>query len=460
METTVKRAAPGPLLVGYGKADITPAEPVPLGGYGNSMKRISTEVRDPLCASCIAVTDEAGETVLLFGIDVGGTGGVLRQMRSELARELGLADERVIFSASHTHAAPDLWLTQHPTIAAYIPFLKKQLCSAANMALADRLPGDLYIGAVQTQGLNFVRRYQLSDGRYVGYQSDIKESGLAVTGHETEADKQLQMLKFKRENAKDIFLANFQVHPHRGSSSQSTKISADIVGVFRDKLEKALDCHVIYITGAGGNINSKSEIKEENFTADYTEHGEALAAYALKAQDSLRKVDGGTVRTTVRTFDGTIDRSTESLLPVAKEALAYFKECGNISQTRAKYLPQGIHSPNHANMIINRANKPEQWPFDIWTVSIGDVAFAVAPYEMFDTQGMFIKENSPYPMTVITGYANGGFGYIPSAFAWGHGGYEVDNNYFAQGSAEKLADMYVEMLKEQYAQGKDPGNTL
>lgn len=452
--------APGQLLVGYGKTDITPADPVPLGGYGNGMKRISTEVADPLFATCIAMTDKAGDTVLLFGIDLGGTGGTLRQLRSELARELGLADERVIFSASHSHSAPDLWLPQHPAIAAYVPFLKKQLWAAADMALADRAAAELYIGDIQTQGLNFVRRYQLSDGRYVGYQSDIKEAGLPVIGHETQADRQLQLLKFKRHGKKDILLTNFQVHNHRGGGSQSKEVTSDIVGVFRNELEKALDCHAIYITGAAGNLNPKSEIMEENITADYKEHGAALAAYAVKAAASARKVNAGAVRATVRVVQTPIDHSTDVLVPIAKEALAYYKECGNISQARAKFLDQGIHCPAHANMIINRSGREKTWPFEIYAFAIGDVGFAVAPYEMFDTQGMFIKENSPYEMTVITGYATGAFGYFPSLFACPHGGYEVDNTYFAPGTAEMMADTYVDMLKELYAKDSDTKDTL
>jgi hypothetical protein len=40
------------LLVGYGKADITPLGPVPLGGYGNGLHRISTSVGDPIFATC------------------------------------------------------------------------------------------------------------------------------------------------------------------------------------------------------------------------------------------------------------------------------------------------------------------------------------------------------------------------------------------------------------------------
>lgn len=447
--------ASGQLLVGYAKADITPAEPVPLGGYGNGMKRISTEVADPLMATCIAMTDKAGDTVLLFGIDHGGTGGTLRQLRSELAQELGLADERVIFSASHTHSAPDLWLPQHPGIAAYVPFLKKQLWAVADMALADRAAAELYIGDIQTQGLNFVRRYQLADGRYVGYESDIKEAGVAVSGHETEADRQLQLLKFKRSGKKDILLANFQVHPHRGGGSKNTRITSDLVGVFRDRVAQELGCEVIYISGAAGNINPYSAIKEENITADYREQGAALAAYAVKADGALRKVNADAVKATVVTYDAQIDHSTDALVPVAKEALAYYKECGNISQTRAKFLDQGIHCPNHANMIINRSGRGKANPFEIYAFAIGDVGFAVAPYEMFDTQGMFIKENSPYEMTVITGYATGAFGYFPSLFACPHGGYEADNTYYVPGTAEKLADTFVDMLKQLHSGDAD-----
>lgn len=452
--------APGQLLVGYGKTEITPVNPVPLGGYGNSMKRISTNVKDPLFVTCIAMTDNADNTVLLFGIDVGSTGGVLRRYRVELAQELGLADDRVIFSASHTHSAPDHWLEENPAIAQYIVLLKKQLRAAAQIALEDRAPADLYIGDIQTQGLNFVRRYRLSDGRYVGYQSDVEEAGLPVTSHETEADRQLQLLKFKRDSKKDILLTNFQVHNHRGGGSQNKEVTSDIAGVLRSELEKTLDCHVIYITGAAGNLNPKSEIKEENIKADYKEHGAELAAYAMKAAETARKVNAGTIRSTVRVIQTPVDHSTDVLVPVAEAACDYFKECGSIGMTRAKFLSQGIHSPGHANMIISRSRKEKTWPFEIYAFAIGDVGFAVAPYEMFDTQGMFIKENSPYEMTVITGYATGAFGYLPSRFAFEHGGYEVDNTYYAPGTAEMMADTYVQMLKELYAEDSNTKNTL
>ena len=57
------------ILVGYGRADMTPTKPVPLGGYGNPAVRISEKVRDSLYATCVAFTDSEGNTALLFSTD-------------------------------------------------------------------------------------------------------------------------------------------------------------------------------------------------------------------------------------------------------------------------------------------------------------------------------------------------------------------------------------------------------
>ena len=57
------------MLVGFGSACITPEESVPLAGMGNTSKRMSTTILDDLYATCVAFTDEANRTVLLFTLD-------------------------------------------------------------------------------------------------------------------------------------------------------------------------------------------------------------------------------------------------------------------------------------------------------------------------------------------------------------------------------------------------------
>ena len=48
-----------------------------------------------------------------------------------------------------------------------------------------------------------------------------------------------------------------------------------------------------------------------------------------------------------------------------------------------------------------------------------------------------------YVTVIITGNS----GYIPSRAAYDYRSYEADTGYYARGTAEKLAEQYVEMLK-------------
>ena len=79
-------------------------------------------------------------------------------------------------------------------------------------------------------------------------------------------------------------------------------------------------------------------------------------------------------------------------------------------------------------------------------------AFITAPYEMFDINAMFVKENSPFETTFVMTVANGSNAYIASDSAFefnnGTGSYEVHNRNFPRGTAEALADNFVEMLNE------------
>jgi hypothetical protein len=55
-----------------------------------------------------------------------------------------------------------------------------------------------------------------------------------------------------------------------------------------------------------------------------------------------------------------------------------------------------------------------------------DVAIWSAPVELFCEISNAVRERSPFPFTFYFGYTNGWLGYLPTAEAWKHGGYEVD----------------------------------
>ena len=120
--------------VGYGMADITPKDSVPLGGYSRSDLRFSNGFISYLYASCLAVTDEADRTLLLFSLDQHNAHH-MDQLRSAVHTATGVPVENIIISVTHTHSAPDLTNTKQPSITSYLQLLEKQLAAAAVQAM-------------------------------------------------------------------------------------------------------------------------------------------------------------------------------------------------------------------------------------------------------------------------------------------------------------------------------------
>ena len=103
----------------------------------------------------------------------------------------------------------------------------------------------------------------------------------------------------------------------------------------------------------------------------------------------------------------------------------------------------------HAGAIVKHSKGPETMDMQLNTVSVGDLAFANVPYEMFDSNGKQIKERSPFKVTYVL-TCGAGAGYIPSALGFRNGGYSVDNCWFLPGVGEQFVDTLVDDLNKLY----------
>ena len=83
-------------------------------------------------------------------------------------------------------------------------------------------------------------------------------------------------------------------------------------------------------------------------------------------------------------------------------------------------------------------------------MSIGEIAFATTPYEMHDTNGMQVKEGSPFQMTFMCAYTNGQYNYVAADHAYILGGYEVNGGRFVRGTGEAVVARLDAMLDELY----------
>ena len=435
-------------LVGYGRADISPQESVPLKGFGSTSNRMSQNILDPLYATCLALTDPGGETVLLYGLDLISPGDQWPdQVVPAVSRATGIPQSHILASGTHTHSGPDMSNLDEPSIPRYCDFLEEQSVRAAKQALADRKSACLYGTITQTQSLNFVRRYILQDGSAAGDNYGNFDQS-PVDRHESEADRSMQLLKFVREGGEDVVVANFQVHPLRTGGMKKYDVSADLVGVMRMEMEARTGCRFLYFTGGAGNISPYSRIKEENVYRSYLEHGKAMADAAIAAQNDYRPLSLGAIKVDQVMLDCPTDHTQDHRVEEALYICSNFDATGDYTTWTAEAIKRGFHSVYHAGFVVTKSQRPHSVSVDLRTLSIGDVAFAFPPYEMFDSNAMQIKEGSPFPMTMVLACANGANrSYVPSALGFKNGGYSSDCCWFLPGTGERFVEEFIASLK-------------
>ena len=406
----------------------------------------------------MAVRDAEGQLLLFLTGDVSWSPNALgKAVRNELSAELGIPADHIVCSGTHTHASVATSLTKYPSVvdfnAGYIAGMKK----AAYEAIEDLKPAEVYVGSVQTQRMNFVRRYIMDDGSLVG--DNAYGTGTKIVRHETDADPEMQLMRFVREGSKDILISQFQAHPHL--EGKTYNYSSQTVGAIRAAVESTLGAHSLHWNGASGNLNTHSRITSENkYTQNYSgavKYGKDMCVYIQTAYNKLTKVETGSIQVRKVTYTANVNHLYDHMLTEAQKIVDYFK-AGNSAGASATYAhnltkncDMRINSYYHANRILANAKLGATKSMDLLAWSFGDVGGVVLPYEMFDTSGMQMKTQSPFERTFIVGYSYPSYGgYIPTREGFANGGYESDNCTFAPGTAEGMVSEYLKMLDDMH----------
>lgn len=435
------------LQVGYARVDITPEDNVAMAIYGSESERISTGYMDKLYGYALAVTGTNGETVLILTCDHSWYSTAYAQdIRRQLTAEFSeLKEENIVCTGVHNHSAPNISEKDSAT-KRYAEAFGAAMLQAAKDAMADRKDAAMYAGSAQTEGLNFVRRYVLKDGTYPNFETVASD---LIAGHESDPDTQLQVMRFVREGERDIAVFNYQAHVNMNMKTKENYnlLTSDIFGTFRDEVESKLDADVFIWNGAAGNLNPMSQITDENVAKDHREYGKLMSRYGVEAFENATELSGTTVELATSTYVGTVNHDFDDVVDQAQRIVDYYKSTGDSKGAREMGLEYGINTQKHAARIISNAKLDKTQDILLKAFSIGDLGFICLRYEMFDSNGMAIKEQSPFKQTFIIGYNEAGQGYIPSGLVEDHGGYEVDNNVFIMGTGEALVQEYLKLLE-------------
>ncbi len=384
----------GVFSVGYGAADISPESSVYLRGYGEpTSERMSTGVAERLYTTVVAITDATGNTALLISLDLlNSDRGVMEPLRKELAEKYSIPFDNIMVCCSHNHSGPDMGDMVYRTL------LLDRIREAAAQAMETRKPATMETAFTRPEGFNFVRHYLLIDGTFMGEAVGTVPKD-QVYGHYGKADNLLQMVRFNREGDKPVVLMNWQGHPRSTEPNSHTTATPNYAGVMRSTVEQGLDCYGSFFLSGSGNMNNNSQIASEVKHANYIELGKALGDEAIAAATNFKQVNTGNIQVGV----------------------TYLDTLGNEA---AEGIP-------------------------LYAMSFGDVAFAFAPFEIFDTNAMGVKENSKFKMTFYSSCSNESHSYLPTdpSFDWVHH-YEVRVTKFPKGTAQKVEDLLSRLVDE------------
>ena len=270
--------------------------------------------------------------------------------------------------------------------------------ASAKAALADRKPvTGFYTTFTRPEGHITERHYLLADGNYQSYGLGSVPRD-QIIGHYGVADNLLQLAKFTREGGKDVVLVNWQGHPCANVSK--TLLNADYPGALRKYLAENLDCDALVLQGGGGNMVTTTLLPNMTQYKDYKQYAEVLGKAAVEAAASF------------------VPNALTDIL-VSEQILPMETKDGGLRKA-----PLGAFS-------------------------IGDFALVSAPFEIFDTNAMAVKENSPYAMTFYASCTNGSNGYLPTeaCFGWTQN-YEARITQFPKGTADTIQNTQLTILNE------------
>ena len=448
------------LEVGYSRKDITPEGPIMMDDG------MSTGKEGKLELITIAFRDEEGEMYYHITTDLSWGGmsdngpensyGVCDMLRVAAKKNLGIDPAFITVAGTHNHNQLAYGSKDQTAEDWRNNILIPYAMASIQEATADLSPAEMFIGRTETVNLTFVRRYFLQDGSlYEGFTGNRDSE---IVKHETDADEEIQLVKFVREGKKDILMINWQTHAD-SAGDKGTILNPDFPGPLRDQVEADLGVLPVFSQGACGNLASFSRIDSENVVnakgwAKAVKLGKAVAAYVVDLYESedFTQVKTGLIQNKRITVTGTSSYHYDAdEIERAKKVQAFHKTHKNGNYYTAAYAQTlGIETIYHANAIITNSKLGPTKDYELNIISIGDVAFTTLPMEFFDTTGMQIKNGSPFEMTFLFGYSCSKGQYVPDKEAWEHGGYESYKSYFAKGTAEEAVSYYLKTLNEQF----------
>ena len=442
------------LRVGYSRLNITPPMGVNIAGYYKV--RIADGVLDELEVCAVAVGSDK-DTAILMTIDhCGITKDFLNEWRANIAEATGVPAEAIFIHSTHTHTGPVLVKnSSNPLTQEYEIFLARRVRDAAVFALEDMKPAKMGIGTSEAKNVAFIRRYRMKDGTAKtnpGVNNPDIVAPIGIT------DETVSVVRFDREGAETVVLANFANHPDVVGGN---KISADWPGMTRRFVEKAIDdTKCIVFNGAQGDVNHVNvHPKAGDFNDMFNDfdgcsrgYGHArhiarvITGAVLSIYDKVEYMDVDSVKYQQKIVDIPSNKPRPEDRPLAHKYNDLHK-AGRDSESPYEAMMLTTVVAEAARMV-RLENAPDNFPMLFSAVSIGDVAMFGIPGEPFNGVGRALKQAEGWKMVIPCCNTNAKEGYFPMMDSYEEGGYEARSSSFKAGVAERIIEEGKKILSD------------
>lgn len=432
-----------PLSAAFQATEITPADTRRLGRLGINIL-IPTRVHWPLTAR-IALFDQAGVRLAICIADLNVMPTPCAwELRQAVARGGNLPVDHVLFGWTHTHNAPTVWpwLTQDPDFT-YLDFVADKVEALAALAAKALQPCRLRVGRTEAPSISCNRRplYQEPDGRLQAGTHGPRDVPAFVRMEGPDESTLLTLEAVAPSGASLGGLVNFAMHPT--CTYAENIFSADYPGPLRAHLEEQRGGTWLYLNGAAGNLaphpaplgpppKSGAERAEQI--------GQTLAGLALQALDRAETAPDSGLDAQVKTLTLPHRPLTAPMVETARNYLEAQRQkepwTGILSEQLYGYAYHFYHrSPAVDDWLARDILGMWEWrrrvgerdlreAVPIQAFRLGAVGLAAFPCELFTEFSRELRASVPFKHTLIAQMANGWHGYIPTARAFEHGGYE------------------------------------
>ena len=428
-------AEPRVLRAGAATSNITPALGVSLDG-AISQNGPARHVRDELHARCLVLDDGAERVAIVVCDSTMIMGAVIEKAKEIIRRQSGLASDRVLVSATHTHSTPRaIRISEEPPDLEYLDFLARRIADGVQRAINNLAPAKIGWGSGQKPEFVHNRRWFVEKSSVgpnpFGEAGDVvkmnpgRNSGLLRPAGPV--DPEVFVLSVQHADGRPLaLLANYGLHYVGGVPAGV--VSADYFGVFADRIGELLKADHqdppfvgMMSNGTSGDVNAIDLKGPERTRKPYEEMiaiARAVADEALRVYRQIEHKAGLSLAMKEVTLQLAVRKPDAARLKWAEPLYA---------SGRAKFAAgRPLTRPEvYAREAMHLKDYPEVTPVKIQAIRIGDLGITTAPSEVFAETGLAIKSASPFNASFMITLANGFYGYLPTPQQHKWGGYET-----------------------------------